>query len=387
MLDNIFMIVLFAGILIPIGARVFLNMQITNLEMVIHMVVAIGVVFAGWHIGRFANLSDQEVWNGTLVRHERINDSHMESYQCRCRTVSSGSGNNRTSRTVCDTCWRRRYTVDWYFYNDFGGSSLDRMSVGHRDSLSQSIHRTNDPTHFINAINGMPVSQENRYTNYVLGANRSLFSIYDGYVEQFEEILPDYPRVYNYTQIDRVVSSGFENLNQSFIQELDQNLDECLQTIGPEQQANIVVVIANTDNSSYTNALESHWNGGKKNDVIIVIGAPEYPQIDWVDTITFAGNFNNTLLTDELSLAINEIGTLDDAALMTDAIQQNVREHFERVPMEEFEYLKESVRPSTTAVIILTIISIIISLGLTVLFHRYDLSLETFTNRSHRRYY
>jgi hypothetical protein len=375
-------LIIAVGLLIPIIAKVVFHRNITILEMVIQITVVMGLVIGGYNIAKWGSLQDTEVWNGALVSHNRVNDSHMESYSCNCRTVCSGSGNTRSCSTHCDTCWRRRYTVDWYY-----NTTIGNFSVGHRNSLSSSVHRVADPAHFVDAWDGMPVSREHGYTNYILGARRSLFNVDGTIMDRWEDMIPEYPRVYDYTEIDRVVPGGYETFpNMSFVRELDEELDNCLRELGPEQQVNIVVVLANSQSSNYADALEMEWSGGKKNDVIVVIGAPNYPEIAWVDTLTLAGNFGNTLLVDAMATSLNQIGTLEDAQLISETIQNNVREHFERVPMENFEYLRSEVRPNPWVVWTLMVVSILVSGGLTILFQRYDISIEAFRNRGYRRY-
>lgn len=368
------------GILVPIIVKIFMHRNITFLEMGVQAVISVLFVLVAINIAKWADNRDVEVWNGALTSHQRVNDSHMESYSCNCRTVCSGSGENRSCSTRCDTCWRRRYTVDWTFRTTIGN-----FSVGHRNSLNRSIHRVADPAHFANAVDGMPVSREHGYQNYIRNVP-SLFSATEYSDNVLTDIVPDYPRVYDYTQIDRVLTAGFEQ-GLPVTSELDQELDNCLRELGPEHQVNIVAVIANTTDPTFRYVLEGEWRGSKKNDVIVVIGAPNYPTIEWVDVFTLAGDYGNTLLVDELSLALMDIGTLEDATTVSNVIETNVAEHFERVPMEEFEELRSEVRPTGLAVAIIALISIALSIGLTLVFIRYDLSIDNLFNRGYRRRY
>lgn len=360
------------GILIPLIVKFVFGRDITILEMAIQMLASILFMSLALFIGKSTSLHDVEVWNGQLTAMERDNDSHMESYSCRCRSVCSGSSSSRTCTMRCDTCWRRVYTVDWTFDTTVGD-----FRVGSRRAYNAGIWNVTDPQHYQDAYIGMPVSREFGYQNYLRSTPRSLFNTENRNISMWdEEDFPAYPRVYNYTDIDRVVSGAGATPDPSLVTALDEALDECLIEMGPEHEVNIVVVIAGTENPDYRYALETAWRGGKKNDVIVVIGAPNYPAIDWVDTITLAGSFGNDLLVDEMSLSLREVGTLEDATLITEVIQDNVREHFTRVSMEEFEYLKDEVRPGPVAITITAILSLIFSGWLTWMFFRYNISFK-----------
>jgi hypothetical protein len=128
------------SVLVPIAVKLFRPHTITWLEMTVHMLVAAAFVVAGWQIGKYADTQDVEIWNGALVSKDRNHGSYQQSYECRCRTVTRGSGDNRYTTRVCDTCWRTIYTVTWSF-----DTTVGNMLVNRRESRSRGVYRADDP--------------------------------------------------------------------------------------------------------------------------------------------------------------------------------------------------------------------------------------------------
>jgi hypothetical protein len=359
------------SLLVPIAVKLIRPHTITWLEMAAHMLVVAVFVGIGWQVGKYAEVGDTEVWNGQLAEKVRDHDSYIRTYQCHCRTVYSGSGENRTSRQVCQTCSERRYTVTWRFDTTIGEIGVQRL-----DRTSRRVYQSPDPDVYASAYVGMPVSREMPYTNYILGVNRSMFGQLDSSsLDQLESVVPQYPRVYNLVDIDRVVTTP--DVPGDF-SELDAQLDNRLREIGPNRQANIVVVV--TDRAPrFRQTLAHHWRGGKKNDVIVILSVQD-TDIDWVRTITLADNYQNAGVAVEMQAALMEVGTLVDQTLVGNTIADVVDQHYQRVPMEEFEYLRDEIQPPLWAVIILTILSIIASIALVAVFDQMDISIRSIRN-------
>lgn len=356
------------SLLVPVAVKLFRPHTITWMEMSAHMLVAGLLVLAGWQIGKYAETADTEVWNGQLVSKSREHGSYVRTYQCNCYQSCSGSGSSRVCTQICQTCYENRYTVTWAFDTTIGD-----VTVQHLDRTSRRVYRSPDPELYSRAYEGMPVSREASYTNYIRAANSSLFGQVEGSVlDRFADIIPEYPRVYNLVEIDRVVSTpGI----QGDFGELDRCLDNHLREIGPNKQANIVVVLTD-QGPRFRDVLAHHWQGGKKNDVIVVIGTPDGDSVEWVRTITLADNMRNAGVDVEMRAALLDIGSLSNQEQVGDAIAEVVNDHYERVPMEEFEYLKNEINPPLWAIIILTIVSIGASIGLVILFEHYDFSIR-----------
>jgi len=120
-----------------------------------------------------------------------------------------------------------------------------------------------------------------------------------------------------------------------------------LKKLGPASQANVIVILVNTADQTYRHALETAWLGGKKNDVIVLAGVTNYPQIDWVDTITLGHNADNGLMTVTIRDELTDLGSIASGQAFFDVIATYVAQHFDRKPMADFEYLKDDIQPAT----------------------------------------
>jgi hypothetical protein len=354
------------SLLVPFAAKIFRPHRITWTEMSLHMLVVMVMVSLGMHVGKYADTLDFEIWNGAATAKVRDHGSYVRSYQCMCVTTCSGTGSNYSCRTTCQTCYETRYTVDWRV-----NSTIGWFNVASLDRASRSVYNAPDPEAYRTIQIGDPVSREVPYTNYIRGVSESLFSRSEMNWDHLSDFIPEYPRVRNLWQFNRVLAPG---LSRDF-SELNHRLNLALRDIGPRKEANVIVVIAGTNDRNLRYALESAWSGGKKNDVIVLIGSPDGNTIAWAEIITMAANYRNTDLEIHLSRAIMSLGTIEDQSALSDAISTNVSEHFQRVPMEEFEYLKNELAPPMWVVIMLMLITTAISFCLVAIFDRVDVSV------------
>lgn len=346
--------------------KFYLRKTYTWAEAGIHLTVVSALMVGGSFAGQYYGLSDTEILNGQLTGKDRIHDQYTESYQCNC--VTTGSGSSQT--TTCSTCYEEHYTVDWILK-----STLGPYTVKSLDSTFQSVYKTADPGLYVRAKVGDACSKENSYQNYLRAAPNSLKNVvsarnYDDYLKK--GMLPSYPKVYSLYKVDRVLdpSNIMPSADQNKINSL---LGSELRQLGSLKQVNIVVVITSVGNKNYRYALEKHWQGGKKNDAIVVIGAPEYPEVRWADVITLAGSTGNEMLAvrirDQL-LDLNDLSKVNETAKI---ISGNVKTHFERMPMAEFEHLKNEYSPPMWLIITLMMVNLIANSLFTWYFHRNDI--------------
>ena len=354
---------------VPIVWALFMRLKfkatITWLEMGAQIFIASLVLTAVWFAGSYSQTFDTEIWNGEVTKKTRHEDTYMESYQCNCRTECSGSGDSRSCSTVCDTCWRKHWTVEWYLSSTIGKIRLDYI-----DRTSRSAHSAPDPAIYKAAYVGEPCSQTYAYTNYIKAVPDSLFNMEDATYEQFDSLIPQYPTVYGKYHVDHVLTMGMGS--NVAIRDWNNYLAGKLKKLGPASQANVIIILVNTADQTYRHALETAWLGGKKNDVIVMAGVTNYPKIDWVDTITLGQNADNGLLTVKIRDELTALGTVEDGQAFIDTVATNVAQHFDRKPMADFEYLKDDIQPATWVLITAFILAFMLSAGLTWAFHVYD---------------
>jgi hypothetical protein len=375
--EAFFLILLIPVVLAFIGRRLF-KTTITWEEMALQLVVVVALVTGLWFAGTYSQTADFEIWNGQVISKHRDHGHYLQSYQCNCRTTCNGE----SCSTTCDTCYEDRYTVDWYLKTTIGKIQLDYLDRG-----SRSVYNTLDPQQYVAAYVGEPCSKEVPYTNYIKAVPESLFNMSDVKIlAQFDNMLPSYPRVHGYYKINRVGTVGVNLPNKS---EWNDRLSDHLRTIGPKKQANIILFFVNTDDQSYRYALELNWLGGKKNDIIVIVGVTEYPNISWVDTITLGQNAGNSLMTVEMRDTLQALGTIENVELFVDTLVNIVDTRFDRKPMADFEYLKDSIQPPLWLIIVTAIASVFISVGLIWWFHTHThLKIDwKFSNsRNYRRW-
>lgn len=298
------------------------------------------IISMAFFIARGSKMHDTEVWNGRITEKTRKHDTYMESYSCNCKSVRScsGSGKNRTcsSSQVCDTCWRRHFTVKWDAHSTIGSFRIKSL-----DETDDYVYRSPDPQQYIDTQVGEPCARTNSYTNYIKAVPESLFRPNSGELKKtFGKMLPEYPlNIYSDWKLNRVIPVGVTVPN---LKEWNQGLSEILKDLGAAKQVNAVIVIANTPDETYSYALQDHWVGGKKNDVIVVIGAPKFPErASWVRVIALT---DNELFKIRLQSEIMKLESLTADEVLT-AIQRNVLLLYKRKPMKDFEYLEAEIDP------------------------------------------
>lgn len=293
-----------------------------------------------FYLGVGAKTADIEIWNGEIVDKARSHGAYKRPYDCNCRSVErcSGSGKNRSCTTdrVCDTCWEDRYTATWQCRSNIGN-----WTIQHLDESSRSVYNTPDPMRYTIIQKGDPVSRTNSYTNYIKAAPETLFRpTQETLKAQFANQLPAYPiNVYDFYRVDRVLGVGVSIPN---VREWNTKLSEVLKKLGPAKQANAIIVITKSENPNYFYALQDAWLNGKKNDIVLVIGAPEFPKkAAWVNIMALTqDNIFQVKLRDEI-MALEEL--TPDTVIPT--LNKVAMETFKRKRMRDFQYLEGEIDP------------------------------------------
>lgn len=316
------------------------------------LVLGMLVVAVSFFIGVGFKTSDVQILNGQITGKTREHGHYVESYQCNCREICSGSGNSRTCSTTCDTCYRDHYTVTWDCL-----STVGTIRIEHLDSLFRSVYNTPDPAAFTNAYIGEPVAKTATYKNYIKAAPNTLFRpAAKELKEKFAKLVPAYPiNVYDHYKINRVVQVG---VNIPDVSIWENKLREVLKTLGPTKQVNVVLVVVNTDDPNYVYALRDAWLGGKKNDVVLVVGITDYPKISWVDVISWT---DRELFKVVLRDSVRNLGEMQVDPVI-DILKDSITTEFTRKRMRDFEYLEAEIDPPgwvlTTMVIVILLINV-----------------------------
>ncbi len=309
----------------PVAAYFIWKRDITWTELVLNVAVPLAIIAGFYFIGRASEMKDIEVWNGVVTGKERVHGHYTRPYDCNCTTDSDGN-------ETCQTCYEDRYTVTWRGYTTAGN-----VTFSHLDRGSRSVYREPDPNVYVWCEAGQPASIEHAYVNYVQAVPQSLFNTEgESLYPYWESVIPEYPRVYSFYRFNRVLNDT--PVPSATINGIRDLLDDELKTMGAEKQVNIIVVFTMATSQDFRHALEHAWEGGNKNDVIVVIGTGDGRYPDWVDAVTFADNMGNELMRVNLREALmNEFITAD---LYANTIIQEVRANYTRPEMAQFAYLK-----------------------------------------------
>lgn len=314
--------------------------------LVAEVVLALAITATIW-----SNRTDYEILNGVVEDKysKRVSCSH--SYPCNCRTVKTG----KTTSTVCDTCYSHPYDVDWVVKSNVGSLRISRVN-------SQG---TIEPPRFTEVILGEPFAMSHSYQNYILGARDSLFG--SRLTPEQSTKMPSYGDVYDYYRFNHTILYGNVNVDQKIWNNL---LSNTLISLGNLKQVNIRVVF--TDKTEeFVDELESHFVGGKKNDVTIVYGVTG-DAINYVRAFTFARSYGNELTVVELRDSLFALGNISEPHKHIEVMTNVIQKTYKRTPMEHFEYLASASDVSASQLIYVLIFALVISVGINFMLHHDD---------------
>lgn len=310
------------------------------------------VVGLGFAIARWQATADTEIWSGVIVSKDKVRVSCSHSYPCNPHPCGE-----KGESTCWDTCYEHSYDYDWNLTTSNGEIiTIDRIDRrGDRE-----------PPRWTSAYISEPTAQAHSYENY-LKANPDSILRRTGAKDRFKNLIPPYPNtVYDYYRCDRFLTVGFADPHAK-----DWNwlLDRVNASLGKKKQVNIIILAVNTKDQSYVYALEEEWIGGKKNDLIVILGVTDFPKINWVNITSWSKSED---LKVELRDKIMEIGSMDRRNEIINAINDMADQKFVRRPMADFKYLMAGVQPGTMGTIILFTLGLLTSVGLTWYFYNAD---------------
>jgi hypothetical protein len=327
-------------------------------EIAIVTVVSAILTLMVYGAGKFVATADVEMLNGHVIKKERIHGRYEQPYECNCKEVCTGTGQQRSCYNKCDTCYETHYTVNWVAI-----TSIQQIAIDSSDRTTKRVYDEPDPPRYTEIQQGDPVTVPHWYTNYVKAAPDSLFHASASWIGSFKDKIPPYPgSIYDIYKLDRVISVGvpIPDLNQW-------NADVSIYNgfAGPVKQSNLIIVFVDTDNSNYIHALAGSWVGGKKNDVIVVVGTPQYPTIEWVRVLAWT---DNEVFKVQIMHELEALSTIDRVKFM-DVVKRNIDGGYQRKPMADYKYLQVSAEPPWWVVVLALLVGVGSSLGISYFFY------------------
>jgi hypothetical protein len=330
----------------PIAAKLIWKQELTLGELSANLAIGVLIVSAGWYMGRFVEMADVEIFNGSVISKRSEVTSCEHSYACHC------------TKDKCSTCYLHDHDIDWQLRTTFGDIKINRVDGQGKD----------EPPRYSLAQIGDPVAQSHMYSSYVRAAPDSLFNTLSDKqaLAKFPGRIPRYPsRVYDYQYLDRVLTEG---VNVPDIHVWNTDLARRLRKLGPTKHVNIVLLIVSEPSEEYAEALRDAWLGGKENDVVVVLGAPNYPAVSWARVISWT---DNEVFKVQLRDALVDLKTIDRKPVL-DTIESHISTGFVPKPMKDFSYLAYSIVPPTWVVALLALLSSIASVWVSVVFSKND---------------
>ena len=336
-----------------------------------------------------SDVRDKEIWNGYVVSAEYQEPHDYTQSHRHCTKI--GEIEHCSTTYTCETT-----SAGYEDYNSFGQSSsisgglyeTYKQRWGNQEHVgSQGNHCAGHQgniwrTTYRGPIEAMvPVSDERDYVNYLKASDAIRQKSADA--ARFEKYLIDYPTVhggpFGNVEVDRALLIGFDDVKIDLIvgydngkdvmvdflkywqSELDGKLDRALGTLGDEKGVNIlvyVVPVGRDDRKAFFSALNDHWAGGKRNDVIVVIGAPYFSEIVWVEVMawTHVEAFKSALMNRVLeSNALSRKSDLADVIVYQ--ISRDAKDGgYEGMDMDEYAVLASEVSVAWWAQIIIFLI-------------------------------
>lgn len=338
-----------AGLLIGKGTK------ITVKEFAVLEGVVIVVVVSGYLLALSSRSSDTEIWNGTIARKWQGTESCCHSYPCNCHEVCTGSGNSESCSEHCDTCYEHSHDIDWNAISTNGEAVYGNGCNPPGSSA---------PVRWNQIVVGEPTAVEHSYTNYIKGNPDSILRR-QGYAEKYRGKIPGYPRVYDYYRDDTFLPLGVSVPDRKGVSDALSTLNGAF---GAAKQVNIILVAVNIDDPFYAEALRESWLGGKKNDVVVIVGMPHFPEIGWASVISWSKSEDMKINIRDKLLALKNW----DGKAVVGIIRQEVGNRFVRRRWKDFDYLKSTIEPTASMQWTLGILGLLLSLGLSVYFWIYD---------------
>jgi hypothetical protein len=312
--------------------------EITWKEFGINALAVVAVTSIVYFAGSYGAMWDHNIVNG------EVTSKYKDRVSCRhSHTVCTGSGKTRTCRT-----WHEHmFDYDWVVKSNVGSTRIDTIDR----------QGTREPPRWTAVVIGEPYAEKYSYINYIKAAPESLLHYSKGKI-LYDNIIPDYPdNVYDYYKINRVVQIGTSIPN---VAQYNEKISDVLKSLGPTKEANIVLVFTNKA-KSIAPSIRNKWIGGKKNDVIIVIGTKDNKTIDWVES--YAWSIKPAItnhLRDDI-MAVNDIENID---AMFSTITRDISVYYQRKPMKDFEYLKNEIEPPLWVIILTVLLSLSTTVGM-----------------------
>lgn len=348
---NLIYFIILIPILSPLIGLLIWKHEITGLEFGLNVVSASIVTLIVYYATAYASMADFQIMNGEVLSKYKDRVSCSHSYQ-----TCTGSGKNQ----VCTTHYEHMNDYDWVVKSNVGNFTINRIDRQGDD----------EPPRWTAVKLHEPVALEDYYLNYIKGAPTSIFNKADmQFAEKYADKIPKYPEVHDYHRANRVFAVGF-TLND--VAAWNYELSEMLKQVGPKKQANVTIILTKGLPVEYASAVNAKWLGGKKNDMTLIVGTSDGSKIEWVQVLAYS---KSTSIKTYLRDAIKEHEVVD-RKFFIETIRSHMIKHYDRKSMDDFSYLLGTIEISDIAFALISLLSLAVSLGISYLMTRVNISFK-----------
>lgn len=303
--------------------------------------IVVGCIFA---FGPESEGLDTEIWNGRIASRYSEDVSCSHSYSCNCYTTCDDKG---SCSEHCSTCYEHSYDRDWR------ATTTNQENIWFERVDRQGLET---PARYSKAFVGEPTAIEHSFVNYFrLATHNVVANFYDGVPKAS---VPPYPTGFDLYRVNKLVDP--DGILQSQRDNWLYLLNHLNSDLGAAKQVNIILLVTKQSDPRYEFNVQKNWIGGKKNDVILLVGAPQAPAIGWVRVITWS---TNPAIKTGLRDDVTAIGSLDKRDLIIAAIRHHVLTEFQRIHMKDQKYLREAWEPSAGATFALMLVFALLAIG------------------------
>ncbi len=312
--------------------------------------------------------SDSEVWSGKLVR-ARHEPAWLEGYDEPVYSdvpYTDSQGKRRTRRER--TGWRP--TTRWHSNSWSCSSNIDtgystsqwqfdtwvkqwgniKPTAGDRSTSEHNSHMiSGDPHDYLTYCPETivePVHKTVGVTNRIIAA-KSVFNFIKLTPEQRKMVF-DYPVINDPFSSNRVMGQAKNTVS---VKDWD-----CMNSrLGPTKKVNLILIGFESSDMFMAELQRSHWNGGKKNDLVLCYGPGWSKVFGWSDSDILKKDLETILLEGNVS------------NLTVPRIEQAVQAGYERTNWHKFDHLM--VEPNTNTWWMFWIAIIVTQVTLYAYFH------------------
>ena len=270
-----------------------------------------------------AKTTDREVWSGEI-----IDVCQTEEYdETVTYTTTDKDGKTHTSTRI------EHHMADNYIETSDNGKVYVNKSLDGKIRFNDDFPNTDKELQKFYPI-GMPTASVHSYENKV----KNSYSIYKSNDIALNDFpgLPDYPlESENEIQIDRFLGPI---KNKDVVIERINSINSFLNNKNNKKQVNLIVVNFQDKPFEYGQALQDHWEGGNKNDFVIVLGSKD-DIVTWCYPFSWADDEES----EKLKIVIRDYlkdSSLDNLPKSLDFVENNINQSFTRKQFADFDYIE-----------------------------------------------